>query len=178
MSPSDFNEASTVSNRRRFFFAILSVAVLAGAVAAEKLLPLQTERAVVIHSDDAGMYPSVNQATIDAMENGIVSSCSILAACPAFEEFAQYARSHPNRDYGVHLDLTCEKDTYRWGPVLGSKRVPTLVDQEGYFWRTAEEVVKHAKIDEVEAELRSANQEVSRCRHHTVPPRSSHVRPL
>jgi hypothetical protein len=152
------------------FFAILSFAVLAGAVAAEKLLPLPKQRAVIIHSDDAGMYPSVNQATIDAMEKGIVSSCSILAACPAFEEFAQYARSHPTRDFGVHLDLTCEKDTYRWGPVLGSKRVPSLVDQEGYFWRTTEAVVKHAKIDEVEAELRA---QIQRCRDAGI--RLSHL---
>ena len=54
-------------------------------------------RFVIIHSDDAGMYPSMNQATIDAMERGLVSSCSILAACPAFDEFAQCAHSPGQR---------------------------------------------------------------------------------
>jgi predicted glycoside hydrolase/deacetylase ChbG (UPF0249 family) len=137
------------------------VAVLASAITVEKILPRRPERLVIIHSDDAGMYPSVNQATIDAMERGYVSSCSILAACPAFEEFAAYARSHPGGDFGVHLDLTCEKETDRWGPVLGPKRVPSLADQGGFFWRTTRQAAEHAKIAEVEAELRA---QIERCR--------------
>lgn len=161
MSSSNFNGGMAGGHRKRLLLVLLTLIALASAVAAEKMLPRPTERAVIIHSDDGGMYPSVNQATIDGMEKGIVSSCSILAACPAFEEFAEYARSHPNRDFGVHLDLTCEKDTYRWGPILGAKRVPSLADPQGYFWRSTEQVAKHVKIDEVEAEFRA---QIQRCR--------------
>jgi len=161
VASSNRNGSPAGGKRARLAFASLTIAVLGSAITAEKILPRPPERAVIIHSDDGGMYPSVNQATIDAMEKGIVSSCSIMAACPAFEEFAQYARFHPNRDFGVHLDLTCEKDDHRWGPILGSKRVPSLADGEGSFWRTTEEVAQHAKIDEVEAELRA---QIQRCR--------------
>jgi len=141
--------------------ALSTACVLASAVAIQKGLPVRGATCVIIHSDDAGMFPSVNQATIDAMEQGLVSSCSILAACPAFSEFADYARTHPGKDFGVHLDLTCEKDEFRWGPVLGAKRVPTLVDNNGFFWRTTKEVAKHAQMAEVESELRA---QIERCR--------------
>jgi predicted glycoside hydrolase/deacetylase ChbG (UPF0249 family) len=150
--------------------ALLTVAVLGAAVTLQRTLPPQEERFVVIHSDDAGMYPSVNEATIDGMERGIVSSCSILVPCPAFEEFVHYAAMHPEKDFGVHLDLNCEKETDRWGPVLGKLRVPSLVDSQGFFWRYAEETAKHAKIDEVDAELRA---QIDRCQNAGV--RLSHL---
>ncbi len=141
--------------------AILVLVILGAAITLQKAFPPRARRFVIIHSDDAGMYPSVNQATIDAMERGLVSSCSILAACPAFDEFAQYARTHQDKDFGLHLNLTCEKDSYRWGPVLGAKRVPSLVDEHGFFWKTTEQVASHAKIGEVESELRA---QIARCR--------------
>jgi predicted glycoside hydrolase/deacetylase ChbG (UPF0249 family) len=156
--------------KSKALFALLTVCVFGSAVGLERVLPARAKRYVVIHSDDAGMYPSVNQATIDAMERGIVSSCSILVPCPAFEEFARYARAHPERDFGVHLDLNCETKTYRWGPVLGKARVPSLVDPQGFLWQDPEDTATHAKIDEVEAELRA---QIDRCRNAGV--RISHL---
>ena len=149
--------------------SLLTVGAIVGALVLERSLRPQ-ECLVVIHSDDAGMYPSVNRATIDAMERGIVSSCSILVPCPAFEEFARYAALHPEKDFGIHLDLNCEKDSDRWGPVLGRARVPSLVDSDGFLWRRPEETAKHAKIEEVQAELRA---QIKRCQDSGV--RLSHL---
>jgi predicted glycoside hydrolase/deacetylase ChbG (UPF0249 family) len=149
---------------------LLATVLLGGGVLLQNALPKHEARLVIIHSDDAGMYPSTNQATIDAMERGIVSSCSILVPCPAFEEFARYAAAHSEKDFGVHLDLSCEKDTHRWGPVLGKGRVPSLVDPEGFFWRDADDTAGHAKIEEVEAELRA---QIDRCQNAGV--RLSHL---
>jgi chitin disaccharide deacetylase len=136
-------------------YCVISLCVLGGAVALDRCLPVREARSVIIHSDDAGMYPCVNAATADAIEKGSVSSCSILVPCPAFEAFARYAQGHPEKDFGVHLTLNSETRTDRWGPVLPRDRVPTLVDAQGFLWSGTRNTVRYAKIDEVESELRA-----------------------
>lgn len=110
---------------------------------------------LIVHADDLGMAHSVNAATIKAFETGLVNSGSIMAPCPWFPEIAAYARKHPEADLGLHLTLTSEWTTYRWGPVLPKDRVASLLDKTGYLYLTESEAASHAGVKDVEAEIRA-----------------------
>jgi len=124
------------------------------ASVAERLGFARDAKLLIVHADDVGMTHSVNAATIKALESGAVNSASIMVPCPWFPEIAEYARTHPDVDFGLHLTLTSERVYYRWGPVAPRDRVASLVDENGYFWHdwTA---ATHIEPKDAELELRA-----------------------
>ena len=120
---------------------------------AQRLGFAENAKLLIIHADDAGVSHSENMATIQSLNNGIVNSYSIMVPCPWFYEIAVYAKNNPQLDYGVHLTLTCEWESYRFGPVLPASEVPSLVDEDGYFFKSREDVRNHASATDVEKEL-------------------------
>jgi chitin disaccharide deacetylase len=119
---------------------------------AERLGYAANARLLVIHADDFGMSHSVNRAIEEALEKHWVTSASILVPCPWFPEVARWAKAHPDADLGIHLALTSEWTTLRWGPVSAQPIGSSLLDSDGYLPLLSEYVATHAKIPDVETE--------------------------
>ncbi len=122
---------------------------------AERLGYPADSKLLILHADDLAAAHSINAASFDALDKGAVSSASIMVPTPWITEVAAYAKAHPNADLGLHLTLTSEWHTYRWGSVESADKVPSLLDSDGTFPREDSVVAARAKPLEVERELRA-----------------------
>jgi len=121
----------------------------------EKLGYKPTDKLLIINCDDVGMCHSANLAVIEGMESGLITSGTIMTPCPWFNEIAEYSRSHPDKDFGVHLTHTAEWKYYRWGPVAPDGIVKGLIDKDGFLWKSVEEVYANSNPDEALIEGRA-----------------------
>ena len=122
---------------------------------AERLGYPPNSKLLIIHADDLAVAHSQDAASFAALDQHAVTSASIMVPCPWLTEVADYAKAHPDADLGLHLTLTAEWKTYRWGPVASKNTVPSLLDPSGYLWPEVEPAVRSIKADEVEREIRA-----------------------
>ncbi|RLE97083.1 MAG: hypothetical protein DRJ96_04875 [Thermoprotei archaeon] len=108
------------------------------------------DKLLILHADDAGMCHSVNQATFERLEDGSVSSASIMVPCPWVLEAAEFFRENREFDVGVHSTLTSEWRWYRWRPLT---RASGLGGDRGFMWSDVRSVALHATPQEVRGEL-------------------------
>lgn len=113
------------------------------------------KKVIMLHADDIGMCPEANIAAKKQLTGGQIQSAAVMIPCPNAKEFIDWAKKNPKMDIGLHLTLTSEWKTYRWGPVTDHKDVPGLLDPEVKLWRSVPEVVQNASAEEVEKEIRS-----------------------
>ncbi|MCU1371217.1 MAG: hypothetical protein JWO77_2411 [Ilumatobacteraceae bacterium] len=106
-------------------------------------------RLVIINADGLGLSHAVNAATFESLRDGLVTSASIMVPAPWAREAAFQYRGE---DIGVHLTLNAEYDRYRWGPIT---HAPSLLDGDGGFPRTLDDLWDHADLDEARRELRA-----------------------
>ena len=125
------------------------------ATLAERLGFKSTDKMLIINVDDVGNSHAANAAVIDAMENGLATSATIIVPGPWFPEIGAYAKAHPNSDFGVHLAHTSEWKTLKWGPVANKSDVPGLVDPQGYLWPDIMSVYKNSTPEQAYIEARA-----------------------
>lgn len=111
---------------------------------------------LIIRTDDIGMSHSVNMAMQKLVSTGMPISVSVLFVCPWYQEAVEILKQHPNVSVGIHLALNSEWKNYRWGPVAGSAAVPSLVDENGFFFSSSDALhQRNPNVGEVEKELRA-----------------------
>jgi predicted glycoside hydrolase/deacetylase ChbG (UPF0249 family) len=122
---------------------------------AERLGYPADAKLLIIHADDLAVAHSEDAASFEALDRGYVTSASIIVPGPWLTEVADYAKAHPDADLGLHLALTSEWKTFRWGSVEAKDKVPSLLEPLGTLWPLTENVAKNAKPQEVELEYRA-----------------------
>jgi predicted glycoside hydrolase/deacetylase ChbG (UPF0249 family) len=139
--------------------ALLSVSVTVvraqTKTVAERLGYPADSKLLIVHADDLAVAHSVDSASSDALDKNAITSASIMVPCPWLTEVALYAKAHPDADLGLHLTLTSEWKTYRWGPVESKDKVASLLDPSGYLWPETPTAVSHIKVEEAEREIRT-----------------------
>ncbi len=110
-------------------------------------------RVVILEAAQMGMCHESSQAIQAALEAGELGSAAVMAPCPWFHEAAAWSARNPQADVGLSVTLTSDYANYRWRPVSPRSAVESLVDIDGYCWRTPLQVGYHAKVDQVQTEI-------------------------
>ena len=116
---------------------------------AERLGHPPDAKLLILNCDDLGASHAANVGVYESLREGIATSASLMVPCPWARDAAARYRGE---DIGVHLTLNSEYESFRWGPIT---HAPSLLDGDGGFPRTIEDVWDHADLDEVRRECRA-----------------------
>ncbi|AIQ71990.1 hypothetical protein BSK66_15560 [Paenibacillus odorifer] len=105
---------------------------------------------LIINCDDFGQSPPMNQAIKHLLEEEKVSSATIMAVAPGFEEAAAWCSRRQQRNVGLHLTMTSEFEALRWGSLTGEV---SLHDESGHQYRTVKEFELGAQTKAVLKEI-------------------------
>jgi chitin disaccharide deacetylase len=114
-------------------------------------------RLLILNADDFGMCHAVNQAIFGVLQAGVVRSTTLMVPCPWAIHAMQYLAEHSEIHFGVHLTVIGDGYTYRWRPLISKEKVPSLVDQAGYFYNFDHmaEFLAQVDLDQLEMEFRA-----------------------
>ena len=98
---------------------------------------------LVLSADDFGYSADTVERTIRCIEDGVLTSASLMAKMPATADAVAYARTRPDVSFGVHL-VFCDDEFER--PVSPTTAIRSLVDRDGRFLSTRR-VIAHALLE-------------------------------
>ena len=112
---------------------------------------------LIINADDFGRSHASNEATLRALTDGVVSSTTLMVPCPWALHAMQLLSEHPDLSFGVHLTVVCDVPHYRCGPLTSRDKVPSLVDESGFFYMTDRipQWLTQVRLSELETEFRA-----------------------
>jgi chitin disaccharide deacetylase len=118
-------------------------------------------KTLILNADDFGMTRGVNEGIIRAHRDGILTSATLMATGPAFDDAVERARATPTLGVGCHLVLTGGVAIAPW------EKIPSLVDGEGRLPKSLGDFVVRLssgriRTQEIEIELRAQIQKIRR----------------
>lgn len=114
-------------------------------------------RLLIINADDFGMCHSVNDAIFRALQKGLLRSTTLMVPCPWALHAMHFLEDHPEIPFGVHLTVISDWVDYRWGPLTPREKVPSLINQTGYFYNFEHmpEFLAQVNFGQLEMEFRA-----------------------
>jgi predicted glycoside hydrolase/deacetylase ChbG (UPF0249 family) len=114
-------------------------------------------RLLIINADDFGMCHAINEAIFRTLKEGVVRSTTLMVPCPWALHAMHWLRQNPDIAFGVHLTVISDAVNYAWGPLITRDKVPSLVNEAGYFYNFERmpEFLAQVKLDELEVEFRA-----------------------
>ncbi len=114
-------------------------------------------RLLILNADDFGFCHAINEAIMGTLRAGVVRSTTLMVPCPWALHAMHFLKDHHEIPFGVHLTVISDPADYRWGPVSDREKVPSLVDQAGYFYNFADmhAILPEVRLAELETEFRA-----------------------
>jgi predicted glycoside hydrolase/deacetylase ChbG (UPF0249 family) len=111
---------------------------------------------LIINADDFGLTPGVNRAIKELHQAKVLTSATLMATGPAFEDAVAVARANPTLGVGCHILLTDGV------PVSPPETIPTLLGPDGKTFRPSLvdflQAMLRGKINEQEIEREALAQ--------------------
>jgi chitin disaccharide deacetylase len=86
---------------------------------------------LILNADDFGLTPGINRAIGELHAAGVLTSATLMANGPAFEDAISVARAHPALGVGCHIVLTDGT------PVCPPESIPSLIGPDGKSFRSS-----------------------------------------
>jgi len=84
---------------------------------------------LIINADDFGLTPGINRAIIELHQAGVVTSATLMATGPAFDDAVALALANPTLGIGCHLVFVDGM------PLSHAESIPTLLGADGKTFR-------------------------------------------
>ena len=114
-------------------------------------------RLLIINADDFGMCHAVNEAVIRSLQKGVLRSTTLMVPCPWALHAMHFLADHPEFPFGIHLTVISDWVDYRWGPLTPKEKVPSLINELGYFYNFERmpEFLAQVRLEQLELEFRA-----------------------
>lgn len=126
---------------------------------AERLQFAPGQKVVLLDAREMGLSWEMNQAGVDLYKSGRVQALTGIPTGPWFNDFVDQCKEHGVENVGISVALTNPYERLSWRLASSRTEVPSLVNQDGFPWRTVLQYAVNATPEDVEKEIHAQIQQ-------------------